>query len=310
MSLQITEAFVQEYSSNIYMLAQQKGSRLRPYVRSETINGKRKSFDRIGAVAAVRRTSRHGNTPQLDTPHSRRWCELRDYEWADLVDEQDKIRILNEPTSEYVMAAMWAMGRSMDDEIIDAFDGSAVTGEDADGSATHPNSQKIVSVSGSAGANLNVDCLIAIKKKFGEADIDESIPLHIAVEQSQLSALLGDDQITSADYNSVKALVRGEIDTYMGFKFHRIQRLETQSGTLAFNTTTGAVGSGGGDANGYRKVVAWAQDGMILGIGSDMKGRISERDDKSYAVQAYASMSCGAVRMEEEKVVVALCNEA
>jgi len=310
MSTQITEAFVQEYSSNIYMLAQQKGSRLRPYVRSETINGKRKSFDRIGSVAAVRKTSRHGNTPQLDTPHSRRWVDLHDYEWADLIDDQDKIRVLNEPSSEYVMAAMWAMGRSMDQEIIDNADAAAVTGEDGDGSVSHPNSQKVAAYNASGLSNMNVQTLIDIKSKFGIADVDDSIKLHLAVTQRQLDSLLNDDQVTSADYNSVKALVKGEIDTFMGFQFHRTQLLNNQESALSANSTTGAVGSGSDDVNGARKCIAWAQDGIILGVGADIKARITERPDKSYAVQPYASMSCGAVRMEEEKVVIAFCMES
>lgn len=308
MSLQITEAFVQEYSSNIYMLSQQKGSRLRPGVRSETMQSKAKAFDRIGQVSAVLKSGRHSNTPQLDTPHSRRWCYLADYEWSDLIDQQDKIRLLNSPESEYVMAAMWAMGRSMDDVIIEAFDGLATTGEDQSGTASLPDSQKLAAVGGSGFSNLNVETLIKIKEKFGANDVDESIPLHIALTQSQISSLLNDDQVTSADYNTVKALVRGEIDSYMGFQFHRIQRLPTETGAVSANTTTGVVGSGS-SVTGQRKIFAWAQDGMILGIGQDMVGRISERDDKSYATQVYAMMSIGAVRMEEAKVVQTYCLE-
>jgi DNA-binding protein len=308
MSNQITEAFVKEFSSNVYMLSQQKGSRLRPYVRQESIKGKAKAFDRIGLALAQQSTGRHADTPQIDTPHSRRWCYLADYDWADLVDDMDKIRILNEPTSEYVMAAMWSLGRSMDDVIIAAADASVNTGEEAASTASHPNSQKIAANDGVALSNLNVNTLILIKSKFGSADVDPEIPLHIAVAQSQLDALLQDDQVTNADYASVKALVKGEVDTFMGFKFHRLQRLGTQTAALSGSPTTGAVGSGS-SLIGTRKIIAWAQDGIILGIGQDMKSRVSERADKRYSVQAYASMSLGAVRMEEEKVVIGFCTE-
>lgn len=308
MSLLITEAFVQEYSANLYMLSQQKGSRLAPFVRQETINGKAKAFDRIGSVDSILKAGRHSDTPQLDTPHSRRWCYLADYEWADLIDDLDKVRMLNSPESEYVVAAMWAMGRRKDDVLIAAADATVTTDEDQGGTAAHPNSQKYAANNGSALSNLNVRTLIALKSKFGSNDIDEEIPLHIAVQQSQLDSLLADDQVTSADYNTVKALVKGEVDSYLGFKFHRIQRLGTQTAALSGSPTTGAVGSGS-SLIGCRKVIAWAQDGLILGIGSDMKAKISERADKSYAVQAYASMALGAVRMEEVKVVIALCTE-
>jgi len=71
MSQEITSAFVEHYSRNVLELSQQKGSRLRPAVRVETVVGKNAYIDRIGAVAARKRTSRHADTPQLDTPHSR-----------------------------------------------------------------------------------------------------------------------------------------------------------------------------------------------------------------------------------------------
>lgn len=308
MSIQITEAFVQEYSSNIYMLSQQKGSRLRPYVRQESINGKSKAFDRIGSVDAVLRTTRHGNTPQLDTPHSRRWLYLKDYEWADLIDDLDKVRMLNDPSSEYVMAAMWAMGRKMDLNIIQAADATIVTGEDQGGTVAQPNSQKFQAFDGSGFSNLNVNALRKVRGFFGANDVDESIPLHMAITQSQLTALLEEDEVTNSDYNTIKALVRGEINSFMGFQFHRLELLENQVSALSASTTTGAVGSGT-TVVGHRKCIAWAQDGLILGVGSDMKARISERDDKSYATQAYASMAIGATRMEEEKVVIVLCKE-
>jgi hypothetical protein len=310
MSFQITEAFVQQFSANIYMLAQQKGSRLRPFVRSEVIQGKSKAFDRIGTKTARRKTTRHEDTPQTDTPHSRRWCYLADYDDGDLIDDMDKIRILNDPTSEYMMAIAWALGRSMDDVILEAADGTAVTGEAADGTATLANTQKFAATDGTSNVNLNVRTLRAIKKIFDANDIPEEIPRHIALTSSQLYSLLGQTEVTSADYNAVKALVNGQVDTFLGFKFHRLERVNLQSGAVTVSATTGAVGSGSGDANGYRKVIAWAQDGLVLGIGKDITGRIAERSDKCFSVQTYGAMSLGSVRMEEKKVVVAFCNEA
>ena len=58
-----------------------------------------------------------------------------------------------------------------------------------------------------------------------------------------------------------------------------------------------------------RLVYAFTQDAVKLAIGADVKAKISERDDKSYATQVYYSMALGAVRMEEEKVFQIPCNE-
>jgi hypothetical protein len=312
MSSQITEAFVQQFSANVFHLSQQKGSRLRPFVRSEMQVGMDAYYDRIGQVAAVLKAGRHSDTPQLDTPHSRRKVTLSDYEWADLIDDSDKIRLLNDPTSDYAQAAMWAMGRAMDDVIIKAALGTANTGVAGATSTILPATQYIGAVAASAVSDLNVATLIKVKSLFGINDVDESIPLHIAVSQKQINGLLGETAVTSADYNTIKALVKGEVDTFMGFKFHRTQRLQTAGadGFLAsINTSTGAVTLSTGNGNNCRRAFAWAEDGLLLSIGKDMKGKISERDDKSYATQVYAAMSIGAVRMEEEKVVGILCTE-
>jgi len=310
MSQQITEAFVKQYNSTLYHLSQQMGSRLMDCVRRESQKGKAEFFDRLGPVTAQKKVSRHGDTPLYDTPHSRRRVTLNDYEHADMVDKEDKIRMLIDPTSEYIKTFVWAFGRAKDDEIIAAADGTAYAGEEGSTTVSHPNSQKLAAVDSGAGSNLNVQALRRAKEKFDAADVDESIKRYIAHTSSQLYALLGENEVTSGDYNTIRALVAGQVNTFLGFEFKRLERLKTQVGSLSFDQTTGAVGSGAGNANGYRKVLAWAQDGLILSTAMDIMTRISERADKGYNMQAYAAMSIGATRMEEEKVVVILCNEA
>lgn len=309
MSTEISTAHVKQFSANVFHLSQQKGSRLRPAVRVESQNGKSGFYDRIGKATAQLRVSRHADTPQVDTPHSRRRVTLVDYEYADLIDEQDKVRLLMDPVGPYTQAAVWGIGRAMDDVIISNALGNAYGGEEGSSTVSWPNTQKLVSVSGGAGVDMNVQVLRRAKNLLDAADVDPDIMRFIALASSQLQSLLGETEVTSSDFNSVKALVQGEVDTFMGFKFIRIQRLNTQSGTLAFDTSAGTVGSGGGDANTYRRCFAWAMDGLLLANAQDIKARVSERADKSYAMQVYASMSIGSTRMEEEKVVEILCND-
>ena len=129
MSTQITTAFVEQYSSNIQMLSQQKGSILRDKVRLESVTGKNAFFDQVGSVTASVRSTRHSDTPQSNTPHSRRRVSLVDYEFADLIDDLDKVRMLVDPTSTYALGYFaYAMGRAMDDAIITAALGSSDTG--------------------------------------------------------------------------------------------------------------------------------------------------------------------------------------
>ena len=287
MSSQITTAFVQQYSANIQMLSQQMGSLLRDKVRQESVVGKNAFFDQVGSVTAQLKTSRHSDTPQIDTPHSRRRVSLADYEFADLIDQQDKVRLLIDPTSSYAQAAAMAMGRAMDDVIITAALGTSFTGETGSTSTSLPAAQKIAEA-GTDG--LTIAKLRTAKEKFDLASVDPSIQRYMIVSPRQITDLLGTTSVTSSDFNTVKALVQGEVDSFMGFKFITSNRLSIESSK--------------------RKCIAFASDGIALGVGKDVSARIDERADKSYATQVYYCMSIGATRMEEEKVVEVKCHEA
>ena len=291
MSNQITTAFVQQYGSNVQMLSQQMGSRLREAVDVESITGKNAYFEQVGSVAAQVRTSRHASTPQIDTPHSRRRVSLADYEWADLIDDADKVRMLIDPTSSYAKAAAAAMGRSTDDIIITALGGTAYSGETGGTSVALPSTQKFATSNQSDG--LTVAKLLDAKKKLDLKDVDPSIPRFIVCGATQISDLLNTTEVKSSDYNTVKALAAGQLDSFLGFKFIMSNRLNFD----ASNTDD-------------RLVFAFTKDAIKLAVGKDITARISERDDKSYSTQVYYCMAIGATRMEEEKVVQIPCHEA
>ena len=290
MSSEITTAFVQQYSANVQMLAQQMGSRLREAVDVETVTGKHAYFDQVGSTSAQIRSSRHADTPQIDTPHSRRRVSLADYEWADLIDDQDKVRMLIDPTSSYAKAAAAAMGRSMDDVIITALGGTAYTGETGSTSTALPSTQKFATSNQSDG--LTIAKLLDAKKKLDLKDVDPSLKRYVVCGATQISDLLATTEVKNSDYNTVKALAMGQVDSFLGFKFIMSNRLNFD----ATNTDD-------------RLVFAFTEDAVKLGIGKDITARISERDDKSYATQVYYCMSIGATRMEEEKVVQIPCDE-
>ena len=291
MSIQITTSFVEQYSSNVTMLSQQMGSKLRGSVDVENINGKNAFFDQVGVTAAQIRTSRHGDTPQIDTPHSRRRLSLADYEWADLVDDVDKVRMLVDPTSSYAKAAAAAMNRSIDDVIITAMNASASTGVAGGTSTALPSTQKTATSDQADG--LTIAKLLSAKKIMDDNDVDPSLKRFIVCGPQQISDLLGTTSVTSADFNTVRALSTGEVNSFLGFEFIMSTRLNKD----ATNTTD-------------RLVFAYTEDAIKLGIGKDIAAKISERADKSYSTQVYYCMSLGAVRMEEKKVVQIPCHEA
>lgn len=296
MSFEITTAFVQQYGSSVEFLAQQKGSRLRNTVAVETgIVGKSKYFDQIGSVAARRVMQRHGDSPLNPTPHARRRVSMFDYETGDLIDDLDKLKTLIDPANPYTQAHGWAMGRGIDDEIIAAFFGTVYTGEDGSTPVTFPAEQVVAhnfNDSGAAAAsNLTIGKLRQAKEILDAAEnIDPDESRYMGVSASQIHSLLKTTEVTNSDYNTVKALVEGKVNSFMGFDFKRTERYQT-------------------DANGYRRCPVWVPSGLKLGIAKDPSFRVTERPDKRFSMYAYACMSLGAVRMQETKIVEVLCDE-
>ncbi len=206
------------------------------------------------------------------------------YEWADLIDDADKVRMLADPTSTYAQAAAAAIGRSVDDVIIAAATGSASTGKSGSGS------QALTKTIANGSADLTVAKLLEAKELMDESDVDPSIPRYIAVSPDQITALLNTTEVKSSDFNTVKALAQGQLDSFCGWKFIVSNRL----------SKTGNI----------RKCFAWAQDGILLGVGKDVMARIEERADKSYSTQVFYCATFGSTRMEEEKVVSIDCDES
>jgi len=294
MSFQITENMVQQYGTNYRTLYQQKKSRLEAWCQPETgIVGQSKSVERIGKSEAYDITSRHSDTKYIETPHSRRWLDLQDKGWAELVDEMDKIRLLADPTSPYAELGVMALNRAKDNIIIAAARGNARSNA---GLIALPSSQKIAV----GGSSLTLAKLLATKEILdtNEADDDQMLGPDgqaklanrvIVVNSKMLTNLYGTTEIKSIDYNSVKALCDGAIDTFLGFKFVRTELVQKDA-----TATTGYA-------------LAWSRGCVGYGVGKDVVSSIDVLPGKNYSVQVYARMSIAATRLEEEGLVEIAC---
>jgi len=284
----VSTAFVKQFGSNIMMLAQQKGSRLRNSVLVKPdVVGEEAYIDQLGKTVAVKRTTRHMDTPIIDPDHKRRKVFLFDWISNTLLDNEDEIKMLIDPQSSYSLNAVWALSRSIDIEILTAALATAYTGKEGTTPVTFPAGNIIAE--GNTG--LTIAKLLATKELLDGADVDEDEPRYIAVTSKQVSDLLGTTEVTSSDYNVVKALVKGEINTFMGFEFKRVSKAMLSV------------------ASDIRSCVAWARDGLGLAIALDVKSRITERADKNYATQVFASLGIGATRVDEDRVVQVDCDE-
>lgn len=280
-------------------------------VRNESQNSESAFYDRIGEVEAIEKVGRNQNVVIQDVPHSRRRVTTRDYYYGSMVDQEDKLRMIQSPESQYALAAAYTLGRKMDDVVIASALGIAYSGKEGETSVAFPDSQVVAGFDGTTttGVGLTVATLIGIKTKFMANEVEPG-DLYIAVSSAQLANLLNEDRATNSDYAAIKALVQGDIDTFMGFKFIHTERLPVTAASTTYNVASGSIGAGTGTlAAGARRCFAWKKDGLLLSIASGVDTKMDPIPEKFHAVQILAKMSIGGVRMEEEKVVEIRCKE-
>lgn len=287
-SVDIPVAYVTQFSTNVHLLAEQRYSRLLPAVMREDGQGESGAIEITGGIDAPNEINeRHGDTPLNSTPQTRRWWFMKDYDVADLIDKQDRVKMLIQLDSIYTMRHAGTMGRGMDDAIINALYATAVTGHTGSGTTAFPTSTQQLA-SGSTG--LTIDKLNRAKEILDHNEVDEFYPRFFAATSRQMRELLEDDKVTSQDFNTVKALVNGQIDTFLGFKFIRTERLISTSSV--------------------RNCFAWAQPAIRFINGMAPNTTASPRPDKRYAQQIYTCGSWTALRTEDAMVVSVLCSEA
>jgi len=290
MSNQINKAFESQFSDNFIHLASQKASKLAGAVRMEQVNdAKQFFFDRMDTVSMVQSVSRHEDTPLTEVPFSRRRVTFNTYRAVDLIDNPDRVKMAKDPTSPTMKQLMAAMNRQKDDVIISAALGSAysVNSSDTASAVSLASSQQIAHGS----ADLTLAKLLEAKKKLLSNDVDPAEePMYVVVGPDQLEALLSVTTNTSIDFNSIKALMNAELDTWCGFKF-------------IISTRLAKVGN-------IRSCFAWAKSGIGLAMNGTPNIRISERSDKNYSTQVFVECSMGATRIEDEKVVQIDCDES
>ena len=288
----ITTAFVQEYKGTVELLLQQEGSRFRDCVTVDSYVGKAASaVEQFGQVAAVKRTTRHGDTPLLDVPQAKRWVFPNDYEWASLIDNVDKLRMIIDPTGPYARNGMNAMARSQDDEIIEAFFATAKVGENGTTDETFSTDYNVAVAVGGAASSLNVEKLreaIRLLMLAHEGEIME--PVYGAISSYEHDSLLSEAEVVNKDFNGGQpVLVDGMIKRFMGIDFKITERLTI--------------------ASGNRQIPIWTKSGMHLGIWEDINAEVSKRADKSYSWQVYLCETIGATRLQAGKIIRVLCDD-
>lgn len=287
-----------QFANNVELLLQQRGSMLRGTVDAGSYVGKMASpVDQLGSVAASKVTTRFAPMGRVDVVPDRRWVFPVSYDLPQMIDTFDKLKMLNDPSSKYVQNAVYAMGRSMDDEIIGAFFSNAATGEQGGTSTIFPTSTStnVVSVNvGGAASGLNVAKLRTGRKFLRKAFVDfDNDPIYMGISAEEEDDLLNEIQIVSLDFNDKPVLVDGRLKSFLGLNFVWCERFQT--------ATDDAAGTS-------LQCPMWARSGMHVGIWQDMLVDVDRRKDlQGLPWQAYVMATFGAARLEEAKVIKVWC---
>jgi len=296
MSINIPTHYAQQFATNVSLLLQQQGSRLRKSVMSgQHIGSQASPVDQLGSIEMQPVSSRFGAMGRVDAATDRRWVYPQDFELPQLIDSFDQLRLLTDPKSAYVQNAVNAAGRKMDALILAAAIGTAKTGVSGGTSTVLPAAQKIaVSFGASADTGLTVAKLREAKRLLMAANVDvENDELYLPVGATQHDNLLAEAQVISLDFNERPVLMEGKVVRFMG-----INIIHTELAAATAQQASGDV-----------LLACYAKSGMHLGIWEDIKTSISQRHDlSSEPWQAYVKLSAGATRIEEAKVVQIACN--
>lgn len=286
MAYEVADHYSKQFTANTELLLQRMGPKLLPYVTTASYQGESAQVvKQFGSVEFNGATGRFEDTVWSEIEHKQRWIFPSDYDLALPIDKRDEIRMVGDLQSPYVKAMVTAYGRKVDDIIIASFLAAARTGTNGGTSTVHDTTNQQIAAS---ATGLTVAKLRAARKKFlaNEVDLDRE-PALIAVTAEELDDLLGATEVTSSDYNTVKALVNGQIDTFLGFKFIH---------------TEGLTSSGGN-----RQVIAWVPSGFHFATWNALETDIGPRRDKKNTMQVFMRFTAAATRLEEKKVVEILC---
>lgn len=295
MSINLPSHYVSQFATNIQLLLQQKGSRLRSSVTVGNHIGKQASpVDQVAAIAMQPVVGRFGQMGRVDAAVDRRWVFPSDFDLPQNIDSYDKLRLLLDPESVFVQNAVNAAGRQFDDLLIAAFNGTAKTGETGATSTSFLTGNQVGVSFGGTNSGLSVAKLKEAKRLLMSHNLDlNSEELYCVIKSKQHDNLLNEIQVISQDFNwgDMPVMKEGKVMRFLGINFIHCER-------LAASSTSDLI-------------PLYAKSGMYLGIWNDVTTDISRRNDlQGLPWQAYVYMTAGATRLEEKKCIQIACYNA
>jgi hypothetical protein len=277
MAQNVTTAFVTLFESEVKQ-AYQSESVLRGTMRTRTgVQGNTVKFPKIGKGVATPRINQTDVTP-LNVTYSQVTANMSDFIAAEYSDIFHQSHINFDERRELVEVVSKAIARRMDQICIDALN-----------AASSPST--VATGIGGATTNMNIEKMRAAAKAMNEKNVP-SDGRYLLMHASQLDALLGETEVTSSDFATVKALVRGEVSSFMGFNV----------------LTIGDRDEGGLPKPSTRTCFAWHKDSMGYAESMAQKSEVNYIPEKtSFLVSSM--FSAGAVAIDDEGIVKISCTE-
>lgn len=284
-------AWKPQFRDNMQHAIQQEGSDLRSCmdVATDYKGEGAQAVDLIAGGQAQASNGRYGDTPNRTMEHSQRWIFPQDWEDGTLIANEDKLRMLSDPTSKYFENIKKAMIKYEQNQIIiPSFFAPAATGKNGQTQTLFPVSN-ILAVNVGGNNLLNVAKIKQARQMLIENEVNpEEEECYFGITAQDETALLNDPEIKSTDFRIAPQLsAKGGLISYMGFMFKRLETWER-------------VDVGGGLFDNQLPV--WVKDGMHFGVWEDMTVKSAPRPDKKFNEQVFVQAHGGATRLEEKKV--------
>ena len=317
LSAGIPEGFVDQFDNTLYHLLGQSESKFQQGVDIKPImNAEDKAFDAIGKLALQEKTGRNPKTPITDITTERRWVNTVPYHQGVLIDKDDDLNRVVEPTSDIMMEYVRAVNIQKDSIILASIDGDVVSGRTpkTGSTITWASQNGNVAYSGKdTGRTIVFNCDVAncaaadtgmttekaelVKEYFNFLDAPEDTPIWGAISPRQATNLFGQEEYVNIDFSNQKPLTTGRILK----NWHGINWIVS---TLIVEGTNNDVVGGAQDVI---RCPFWLQSGLILGVQDMISTEISIESTLSYSKQIYVHINMGAMRRDEDRVCYVEC---
>jgi hypothetical protein len=300
---QIDQHFVIAYENSWQLLLQQLDSRLKERVKLVSASGAAVRFNQLDKISMAAVTSKNAATPTIDITMPSRWAYPTPYDVANIVDEFDEIFLgsVSNPTSEIMQSQVAAYNRTVDGIIRDAATGSATqTASSASGIQTTSSvafdttNQQIAANRVPFGGTAVSSGLTIDKVRYAKFKLDKNeVPAEdrvLVVSAAEIADLLATTEVTNQLYNSVRALVEGSVESFLGFKIVRYEGLTTAGGT------------GVGTSGNVRTCFAYHKNALVL-VDGGRKTFMDIRPDLSHGLAIRSTAVLGATRLLDSAVV-------